>query len=164
VWDYQVVREGHDVFAPQSYNDVYVRGNFFGLIPSKFAAGVDATFTVPNGVFWDLKSLIGTLTNSAGAANRFVGFFLKDQTGTVVYQYNITAALAASLTATFCFSEDASVVPTTIATTNALLMPQPKAWIPPGWSFGTNTTNIQAGDQWSAVAAYVQEWLPPEGS
>ena len=162
--DYPIVQTGLDLQAPQTLPDLYTRGNFFGLIPSKFAAGVDATFTVPNGVFWDLKSLVGTLTASAGAANRFVGWNLKDQSGTVVYQYNLTAALTANLVGTFTFSEDCTIVPTAFATTNTLLMPMPRAFIPPGWSFGTVTTNIQAGDQWSSVAAYVQEWLPPEGS
>lgn len=157
------VIEAHDFASPQSSPDLYTRVNAFSVVPSKIAAGSDVVFTVPNGVMWDVKFTLGTLTASAGAANRLIGFFVKDQGGTLVYQYQCTSALTAGLNATICFSEDCTVVPTAIATTNSLLFPQPKAWIPPGWTFGTTTLNLQAGDQWSAVSCYVQEWLPVEG-
>jgi hypothetical protein len=163
VGGYPIVREGADANGAQAYPDVYVKGNYFGLLPSKVAAGVDVSLTVPFGVFWDVKTLIGTLVTSAGVANRTVGFVVKNEGGSIVYSYQITAAQAASLTGTYCFSEDVTVAPTAFATTNSLLAPMPKAWIPPGWSFGTTTLNIQVADQWSAVGAYVQEWLPPEG-
>jgi hypothetical protein len=38
----------------------------------------------------------------------------------------------------------------------------PSTWLPSLWTFGTSTTNIQAGDQWSAVGCWIQAFLPPE--
>lgn len=161
--DAEFVICAHDFASPQSSPDLYTRVNAFSVVPSKIAAGSDVVFSVPNGVMWDVKFALGTLTASAGAANRLVGFFVKDQGGTLVYSYQMTAAVTANLVGTFCFSEDCTQVPTAFATTNSLLLPQPKAWIPSGWTFGTTTLNLQAGDQWSAVSCYVQEWLPREG-
>ena len=150
-----------DFYGPQLFPDTYVRANVAGFSPPKVAAGADISFTVPNGVMWDVVSVVGTFTASAAAANRQVGWIVKSQDGTTVYQYNITANLTAGQNATFTFSENVTLAPVAIATTNHLLMPQPVPWIPAGWSFGTNTTAIDVADQWSAVGIWVQVWLPP---
>jgi hypothetical protein len=159
-----VVVSEQEYVGPQLWPKPYSRANIAGFAPPRPAAGADISFTVPNGVMWDVVSVIGTLTASAAAANRLVGWIVKNQEGTTVYQYNMTAALTAGLNATFCYSENTSSVPSAIATTNHLLMPQPVPWIPAGWTFGTNTTNIDVGDQWSAVGIWVQVWLPNAGS
>jgi hypothetical protein len=154
---------GAEVAAPQSYPDIYDRTNVFSLIPSKIAAGADFSQTVPFGVLWNVTSLIGTFTASAAAANRLIGFQVKDQGGAVVYSYKLTTALTAGLNATFCFQENITVAPTALATTNSVLMPMPVPYLTGGWSFGTITGNIDVGDQWTALGVWIQEYLPPTG-
>lgn len=150
-----------DIIGADTYPDIYDRVSVFNLPVSKIAAGSDLSFQVPVGVIWNVVSLTGTFTASATVASRSMAFFVKDQGGTIVYQYAV-ATLTASQAGTFTFSEDV-VTPATFANNGNFLEPQPHAWFPPLWTFGTTTTNIQAGDQWSNVAVWIQEILPPAG-
>lgn len=150
-----------DVIGADAYPDIYERTNVFNLPVSKLAAGSDLSFTVPVGVIWNVVSLTGTFTASASVATRAMSFFVKDQGGTIVYQYAV-ASLTASQVGTFTFSEDV-VTPATFTNNGNLLEPAPSTWLPPSWSFGTTTASIQAGDQWSNVACWIQEYLPPAG-
>lgn len=151
------------VLGPQIFPADYVRRNIFSKSQVTPAAGSDVSITVPNGVLWRVDGLRALLTASAAAANRFVGFIVKDQEGNSVWEYNITSALTASLNATFCFSTWTSTTPTAVATTNRLLMPAPNTYIPAGWSFGTSTLNIDTADAWTAVRLWIEEWLPAAG-
>jgi len=151
------------VVGPQLYPDDYLLTNVWGNAQPKVAAGADISVTVPNGQIWRVASLRALLTASGNAANRNVGFIVKNQDGTSVYEYNLTAALTAGQSGVFTFSKDVASVPTAIATTNRLLMPMSSEPIPAGWSFGTSTLNIDASDQWSAIGLWVETLLPPRG-
>ena len=152
---------GFDVVGADSYPDTYTRLDYFNLPIAKLAAGADLSFTVPVGVIWNVVSLTAKFTASAAVASRIPAFFVKDQGGTVVYQYNV-ATLTASQTGTFTFSEDV-VTPATFSNGGNFLEPLPSTWIPPNWSFGTTTAAIDTGDTWTNVACWIQSYLPPAG-
>lgn len=137
----------------------YVLTDVFNNPQPAPAAGADLSYTVPIGVIWNVVSLTALFTASAGAANRTVAFFIKDQGGRIVYQYGIGTALTANQTCTYTFEEDVSLI-TASANGGNILEPLPATWLPPDWSFGTTTANIQAGDQWSNVSLWVQAYLP----
>lgn len=153
----------HEMSAPGSYPDAYTRTDRFARRFPPPAAGADISLTVPNGVFWDVNALTALLTTGAGVANRLVGFFIKNQDGQNVYQYQTTTPLTATQTCTFTFSEDFAAVATTPANGGVILWPAPKPLLLPGWSIGTVTAAIAAADQWSNVTCWVEEYLPPAG-
>lgn len=157
------MQEAPSYLGPQLYPAQYERLSVWGAAQVSPAAGADVSITIPNGVAWRVVSLVATLTASAAAANRFVGFVVKSQDGTTVYRYRLTAALTANLTATYCFSPDVGPAPTAVATTNNLLLPKPDEVIPAGWTFGTSTLNIDTADQWSSVAVWAETLLPAAG-
>ena len=150
-----------DVIGTGSYPDEYTRTDYFSLPVPKIAAGVDLSFTVPIGVLWNVVSLTGKFTASAAVASRIPAFFIKDQAGSIVYQYNV-ATLTAAQTGTFTFTEDATAVPT-FANGGNFLEPMPSTWLPSNWSFGTVTAAIDVADTWTNVNGWIQAYLPPEG-
>jgi len=161
--EYPAVVQAQQLTSPQAYNDVYDRTNRYAFRQPSPAAGADISITVPFGVYWDVNSLTALFTAGAGVANRLVGFFVKNQDGQTVYTYQTTTALTANQTSTFTFSEDFSTALQTPANGSIILGPMPKAFLPPGWSFGTVTGAIAAADQWSGVTFWVEEALPPYG-
>lgn len=152
-----------DVTGPGAFPDLYTRTNRFAQKVVSPAAGADIVITVPNGVFWDVNSLTALFTAGAGVASRLVGYFIKNQDGQVVYQYQFATALTANQTCTFNFSEDYSTAPQAQLNGGFILGPSPKPWLLPNWTFGTVTAAIAAADQWSNVVVWVEEYLPPEG-
>ena len=150
------------VIGADTYPDEYVLEDVFALPVAKIAAGADLSFTVPVGVIWDVVSLTALFTASAAAANRVPRFFVKNEAGVTVYQYNVSAAITAAQTATFTFSEDV-VTPPTFANGGNFLAPLPSTWFPSNWSFGTTTAAIDTGDQWSNINVWVKAWLPKPG-
>lgn len=149
------------VIGADTYPDEYVLEDVFNLPISKLAAGADLSFTVPIGVLWNVVSLTAKFTASAAVASRIPLFFVKDQGGSIVFQYNI-ATITASQNGTFTFSQDV-VTPATFATGGIFLEPLPSTWFPSNWSFGTTTAAIDTGDTWTNVNCWVQAWLPRPG-
>ena len=149
------------VIGADTYPDEYVLTDVFAQIPSKIAAGTDWTFTVPVGVLWNVVSVTAKFTASAAAASRVPAFVVKNEGGTIVYQYSV-ATITANQVGTFTFSEDV-VTPATFATAGNFLEPMPSTWIPSNWSFGVTTALIDTGDTWTNIAAWVQAYLPPRG-
>jgi hypothetical protein len=158
-----VVVTGHDVHAPGTYPDVYSRTSRFGARQVNPAVGTDISITVPNGVLWDVNTLTALFTAGAGAANRLVSFFVKNQDGQTVYTYQFGTALTTGQTCTFTFSEDYAAAPMAQGNGLFILGPSPKPWFLPGWTFGTTTAAIVGTDQWSGVTLWVEEYLPPAG-
>lgn len=150
-----------DVIATGTYPDLYTRTDVFSLPIPKIAAGADLSFSVPFGVIWNVISLTGKFTTSAAVANRLPAFFVKDQAGTIVYQYGL-GTLTATQNGTFTFSEDVAQV-ATFATGGNFLEPMPSTYITAGWSFGVATAAIDAADAWTNVNCWVQAYLPPPG-
>jgi hypothetical protein len=161
--DTPVVIPALDVVGPQVGPGVYSRTNRYSFRTVSPAAGADISLSVPNGVLWDVNSLTGLFTASAGAANRLVGFQIKNPDGQVVYRYQFATALVATNTCTFTFSEDYAAAPMAQGNGLFVLGPQPKGLLLPGWTFGTVTSAIDAADQWSGVTVWIEEWLPAEG-
>lgn len=150
------------VIGTGAYPDDYERVDYFSLPIGKLAAGADLSFSVPTGILWNVISLTAKFTASAAAANRVPLFFVKDQAGTIVYQYNVTGNITASQSGTFTWSEDV-VTPPTFANGGNFLAPLPQTWFPPNWSFGTTTAAIDTGDTWTNVACWIQAFLPAAG-
>jgi hypothetical protein len=161
---YPVVIPALDVLGPQVGPDAFTRTNRFAFRAVSPAAGADISLSVPNGVLWDVNTLCALFTASAGAANRLVGFVVKNQDGQTVYTYQTTTALTANQTSTFTFSEDFHAGMQTPANGSLILGPSPQPLLLPGWTFGTVTAAIAAGDQWSAVTVWIEEFLPAAGS
>lgn len=149
------------VVGVDTYPDYYQQIDVFNLPVAKLAPGSDLSFTVPVGVLWNVVSLTAKFTASAAVASRIPAFFVKDQGGNIVYQYNV-ATLTATQTGTFTFSENV-VTPATFATGTIMLEPMPDAWIPSNWSFGTVTAAIDVADTWTNVNCWIQAYLPPTG-
>lgn len=120
------------------------------------AAGADWTFTVPNQSRMRVTSFNANFTASAAVANRQVTVSVDDGAN-IYWQHdvavNITAGQAGSIFGTG-----------TNATTGAnplllsVVLP-PNLNLPAGHRIRSNTVNIQAGDQWSAIWFGVEEWL-----
>lgn len=154
----------HEIAAPGALSAPYTRTARFASRQVSPAAGADISITVPNGVFWDVNNLTALFTAGAGVANRLVSFFIKNQDGQVVMQYQFGTALTANQTATFNFNEDYAAAPQAQGNGLFIIGPMPKAWLLPGWTFGTITAAIAAADQWSGVTVWVEEHLPAAGS
>lgn len=150
-----------DVIGTGTYPDEYTRIDVFSLPIAKIAAGSDLTFNVPIGLLWNVVSLTAKFTASAAAANRIPTMFVKDQAGTIVFQYTL-GTITAGQTGTFTLLQGV-VTPATFATGTVMLEPFPQTWLPSGWSFGTSTAAIDSGDTWTNVAAWVQAYLPVAG-
>jgi len=119
------------------------------------AAGAEISETVPANRRWTLLTLRAALTTSAAVANRLPALTLSDGS-------NIIFAGSAFFTQTASNSVAYSPAPYAVTTTalaggvalNLILPVGLKA----GFKIITNTTGLQAGDQWSAPQYVVQEW------
>src|SRR5262249_62432013 len=87
VGDYPLVVVGKDIISPGSYPDVYPVTASFSKRHQVPAAGADISLSVHPGTYWSVKTLTALFTASANAANRLVGFFVQNQDGQKVYQY-----------------------------------------------------------------------------
>jgi hypothetical protein len=125
-----------------------------GAVP---AAGAEVSETVPTGARWELISFAALLTTSATVSNRSANHTLDDGAN-IYFRADSNLAHAASIALLYvlatCFTIPSS--------TNGLAYQKP---LPPNIRLGaghrirTQTTNLQAGDQWSAVQYLVREWI-----
>ena len=125
------------------------------------AAGADISEIVPSNRRWNLLAFHATLTTSAAVANRQPLFFLDDGASTFYFGeplFSIVAALVVHVTATPNIPSQAPLQSFTIFGT----LPLP-ILLKAGYRIHTNTSSIQAGDQWSAPQYIVQEWGSWEG-
>lgn len=126
------------------------------------AAGAEISIT-PSGLgFWRILSLVFTLTTSAVVANRAPSLAASDGTSRY-WRSGAVAVLAASL------AGDWSAFPGSTAAGSAngvthLAFPEGGLLLPPGYRLTTVTAGIDVADQYSAVAALVEELLTGEGS
>lgn len=122
------------------------------------AAGVEPSITVPTGARWRVLAFSAQLVTDATAANRFPMFEVNDPTlAANVYRAAPAAAQAASLTQAYQVGPHGVVA----AVVNGLvMMPSPvELHVFAGQILRFTTTNIQAGDNWTAPLAIVEEWL-----
>ena len=118
------------------------------------AAGVDWAYVVGGPAWIRLHSIVAQLVTSAAVATRAVRLQVK-YTGILVGQFGATATQAASLTAVYSFA-DLSILS---ADTTTIHVPVTGDIIfKDGMTVGANTVSLQAADQWSAIAFYVEEF------
>jgi hypothetical protein len=132
-------------------------GNIKTVNVSNPAAGADWSYTPSIIVRSQVLSFTALLTTSAAVATRIVRAQFKDGSGNLVAQVPPGASQAASLAVVYTGIPNgigSTVDPATIQ----LGLPEPPL-IEANGSIGTNTTAIQAADQWSAIHVEVMEWL-----
>lgn len=118
------------------------------------SAGADWSYSVSGPTFYVFHCAVMTLQTSAAAATRIVRAQLKF--GSIVCgQFAATATQLASLTNVY------SLHPSAISSGDAatIYIPLPSDLIiRDGMSIGTNTTALQAADQWSLIALFMEEF------
>jgi hypothetical protein len=119
------------------------------------AAGANWSITVPPGASWTLISARATLVTSAAAANRTPNLQIKDGSGNIVLDALGGVAQTASLTVTWSWSAGAATS-TVLSSVNSVGLPQGLK-LNAGWVIQQATANLQAADQWSAIALSVTE-------
>lgn len=122
------------------------------------AAGADFTFTVPASARMRVGSFAAIFTASVAAANRNVQIIIDDGTAVDIYWIH---DLAVSITAgqTINVAGTTTNSPTGIVTTIQSVVLPPNLVLPVGHRLRSQTQNIQAGDQWSAIWFGMEEWL-----
>jgi hypothetical protein len=130
----------------------YVR-QLAGSVP---LAGNDATLAISARTQWRLMALIAQLTTSAVAGTRQVGCTVVIG-GSVLYIGFAGATQGPSLVANYSF---AAGVPLMSGQPLNQAIPIPDSLLlAPGSVFNTNTIGLKAADQWTAIAATVEEWI-----
>lgn len=123
-----------------------------GTVP---AAGAEYTETVPGSVRWRLIS-IKMLYTTVGVANRTVNFIIDDGTNTFYRNqlaYLITAGLAETIVLAPGLTQTTALPASLI---NFAQIPMDLILLP-GFRFSTSTTNIQAGDTYTAIFWEIEE-------
>lgn len=119
------------------------------------AAGANWSITVPTGASWTLNSVRATLTTAVAAANRIPDLQIKDGSGNIVLDALAGVAQTASLTDAWSWSAGA-VTSTVLGSVNSVGLPAGFK-LNSGWVIQQVTANLQAADQWSAIALSVTE-------
>jgi hypothetical protein len=139
---------------------VSARGTPLLVQISNPAAGADWTWLIgpastnPQAYLFHFAYAI--LTTSATAANRAVRIGAQFTSGGVTVGIWPTQALqTASLTQAYSISHAASS--NADSSTNFVLMPY-DIWMAPGMQLISSTLNIQAGDQWSSINIYTEQF------
>lgn len=126
------------------------------------AAGADWAVVVPGGRNWRIAMGTAQISTSATVTNRAPLALVTDGTETL-WEYGNGAELPASQTALVSLASTPPPVGFA-AQVLSVLAPFPDAWIPGGFTLGTVTLNLQAGDQWSKISLYVEEyWYDDKG-
>jgi hypothetical protein len=120
------------------------------------AAGVEISETVPTNARWRVFGVAATLVTDATVANREAALVLDDGT-TVNSRSPSRFNHAASLTRLYSFAPQHRIV--AVATDTTQTPPMPDAILMGGARVRTITTNLQAGDNWSAPQLLVEEWI-----
>lgn len=119
------------------------------------AVATDWAITSPGNAWWRIVSLVATLTTDANAANRRVRLVAGDRSNRW-YSSIASADQIAAQTVEYGAFEGAT--PGGLATVSLnLSLPTEGLLLRPGHRLEAVTTNIQAGDQWSAVMALIDE-------
>jgi hypothetical protein len=124
------------------------------------AAGADFLFSTPSTGRMRVAGLIATLVTSATAGNRFPSFkFTQTTIGTLQYQVQDNTAVPAATTITYSLAPGGTNVRGAGAPIfETLPMPSP-IMARAGVQVGSATQGLLAGDQWSAINLYTEEWL-----
>lgn len=119
------------------------------------AAGADWTVTVPGGVQWKIIGGYAALTASATTADRLAYTYVTIDGYGVVYAYS-TSAVVASTSGHYTITSDPAVVAAGI-NSDAQSLVYPSVYFPESTEIGTNTLNLEEGDQWSQIVLWIEE-------
>ena len=120
------------------------------------AVSTDLSIQVPQSFRWRVQSLQATLVASAAAGNRIPHLVVKDSLGNVVYNYPSPGPQVAG--ATVIYSAGVGVVSASNDGATVLCLPI-STHLLERYTIGFVTSALQAGDQWSAMALLVKEWI-----
>src|SRR5258708_17278299 len=123
-------------------------------------AGLDFNFTTAAAGRARLAGVVATLTTSAAAGNRFPSFQLFESTpNTLQYQVQDTAAVPASTVVTYSLAPGGTNVRGAGAPI-IVTLPVPSPFMArAALNVRSSTQGLVAGDQWSAINVYTEEWL-----
>jgi hypothetical protein len=123
------------------------------------AVGADFTIAVPGNEVWRVLSFRASLTTSAAVPARNPTLAVDDQTD-IAAQVSGALAIAASLTTAVNFVADLGMGP--IATTSLVACSgMPQMILPGGYRLRTITGGLDAADQWSGAAVWVEMMNEP---
>jgi hypothetical protein len=131
-------------------------GNVRAITGTDPAAGVDISETVPTNALWRLISLAATLVTDATVINRSPTIAFDD--GASVY-FRSELSFFHTATNTVLYSASASPIFSTTLVAQAPIAIPPGILLPPGHRIRTLTTNLQAGDNWSAPVFLIEEYV-----
>lgn len=132
-------------------------GNLRSISGTTPGAGAEVSETVPTGARWELLSIVWTLVTSAAVANRFADMTLDDGAN-VYFRCGPTVTQAASTTQLYSAFQGAGPVTRDGNVTVERSVPTGNR-LAAGHRIRSNTTAIQAADQYSAVQYLVREWF-----
>lgn len=144
-----------------------IMGGFPFGIPSADAPGDQVRITVAQpaaGAEWSYVTTTwtrfitarATLTTSAVVANRKPRYRVRDGGGVELVRTSETVAIPANTVLPILYSLDAPNASFT-GDTSGIVIISPSLWLPPGYTIGSITDLIDAGDQYSAVELIAQQ-------
>lgn len=132
-------------------------GNLRSITGTVPGAGAEISEAVPAGARWKLLSFFATLTTAAAVANRVPMLIIDDGAHTLMESSQM-GQQAASLAWDYVWApgDQSQASGNRLLVTSGL---QHEVWLGAGFRIRTNTSGIQAADQWSAVQYEVLEWF-----
>jgi len=131
-------------------------GALRALLVGNPAAGVDWSMIVPSATRRKVYSFSATFTASAAAATRNINLIVDDGAGAhIMWQDDVLVGVTATQVVTVNGTQ--TNVPTGIIATELFVVIPPGLTMAQAWRLRMSTANIQAGDQWSAIALLVED-------
>lgn len=125
------------------------------------AAGADWSFTIPTGAKWRIQSVSAQYAASATVNNRAPSIQIL-QSGVVVFEGTPNQVIVASTTAQVTYTSGSS--PGAAANVTDVMGPLPSpCWISNALVIRSVTKNISAGDQWSNIAIWAEQFVDFDG-
>jgi hypothetical protein len=120
------------------------------------AVATDLAIVAPGNGLWRVISVVFRLVTDANAANRFVQLTADD--GSNVWWQAAAPEVQAASTTIDHGAYVGATTSTLVVGVAAIALPADGLWLEPGWALRSVTDNVQAGDQFSAVTALVEEF------
>ncbi len=150
------------VTFPQTHSapETSERGRIKSVIVTNPSAGADWKGDITSDKIWRLVAIVAKLVTDANAADRRVHLQLGLGTSTEASMIDLFGSIEhpASTTRKYTFAPLGAIADG--EDDDDILINIPKDLIFDGASdIQTETTNIQVGDQWSAIILHVEEWI-----
>jgi hypothetical protein len=133
------------------------QGKLLSLTPTVPAAGADIVVTVPAHFRWRVLGLSFLLVTAAAVANRLPHLQITDGVSPVYYICAPQVQTASSAWYYNLYPGAGALSPATVLACNYLGPADIRLMA--AWTLGTNTINIQAADQYSAIRMLVEQWI-----